>query len=190
MSSEKVFDWSGFAAGKGGDAGAEPLGADASVSPEAQGSVAAAQSSAAADAARSAAAASPRKRGRPRGDGSVRGSDSRALQAQVNEAIAQQLDALHDPEAWGALCAMPGDAIVAITGREHWQITKEERKTLGVTGSAFARTLMITNPRALAAMMFASAIFSAYGMRAMREMRDAAERKKQESEKKPDAAKT
>jgi hypothetical protein len=71
---------------------------------------------------------------------------------------------------------MPGDVAVAITGRDYWQISKEERKTLGVTGSAAARTMMITNPRALAFTMLASALFSAYVPRAtqaLKEMRDA-----------------
>lgn len=138
----------------------------------APGSVAGFQMDAAANAAKAAAAASPRKRGRPRADGSASGGDSRALQDQVNAAIASQLDALHDPEAWGALLALPGDAIHAVTGKERWEVRKDERRTLGVTGSAFARTLMITNPRALAAMMLAAALFSCYGTRALAELKE------------------
>lgn len=144
------------------------------------GTVASHQVEASAAAARAAADVSPRKRGRPRADGGVSGGDSRALQAKIDSAIAAQLDALHDPEAWGALLAMPGDAMVAVTGRELWEISKDEKKTLGITGSAFARTMMITNPRALAGLMLASALFSAYGMRAIKELRQIAEKKKAE----------
>lgn len=156
------------------------------------GTVADHASRAAAEAARAAAAASTRKRGRPRADGSGGARDSRALQAQIDSAIVSQLDALHDPEAWGALLALPGDAAHAITGRDRWEIRKEERRTLGVTGSAFARTLMITNPRALAAMMLAASMFAVYGTRALAELKDyraktATREVPPPEEKKPDA---
>jgi hypothetical protein len=166
------FNWGD----KGGDSEsdkdrANSLGADAGPAPSG-GSVAQHQMSASAEAAKTAANLSPRKRGRPRSDGSDGTRSSRDLQAQIDGAIASQLDALHDPESWGALLALPGDAIQAITGRERWEIRKDERRTLGLTGSAFARTLMITNPRALAAMMLAAALFSVYGVRAIAEVKE------------------
>lgn len=151
--------------------GGAPAGADPSATPS-YSAVADHAGRAAAEAARAAAAASPRKRGRPRADGSGSARDQRALQAQIDSAVVSQLDALHDPEAWGALLALPGDAAHAITGRDRWEIKKEERRTLGVTGSAFARTLMITNPRALAAMMLAASMFAVYGTRALAELKD------------------
>lgn len=172
MNVKNLFTWGdGASAQEDSSSAANNLGADAQPSPSA-GGVAQHQISASADAAKAAAALSPRKRGRPREDGSGSERNQRTLQAQIDGAIASQLDALHDPEAWGALLALPGDAIHALTGRERWELRKEERKTLGVTGSAFARTLMITNPRALAAMMLVAALFSCYGTRALAEVKE------------------
>lgn len=164
------------------------LGADATPAPNG-GTVADHQMRVSAEEAKAAAASSPRKRGRPRADGKSSAGDQRALQAQIEGAIASQLDSLHDPEAWGALLALPGDAAHAITGRDRWEISKDERRTLGVTGSAFARTLMITNPRALAAMMLAASLFSVYGTRALAEVKDMRAKKAGEA-KADDGAKT
>lgn len=170
-----------------GDAGVfswtEPLGSaspsveDSTVAASHQSSIADAQGAAAAAAAKTAADASPRKRGRPRGDGVSGARTERALQNQIDAAIASQLDALHDPEAWGGLLALPGDAAYTIFEKERWHIQKDERRTLGVTGSAFARTLMITNPRTLAFLMLGAALFSVYGTRAIAEMKEYRDKK-------------
>jgi hypothetical protein len=177
MNAKAFFNWGGKdESAPPLDAGAAGAGASSQAAPDA-GGVAGFQMGASADAAKTAAAASTRKRRGSREDGNARGGDSRALQAQIEGAIASQLDALHDPEAWGALLALPGDAIHAVTGRERWEVRKEERRTLGVTGSAFARTLMITNPRALAALMLGAALFSCYGTRALAELKEYREKK-------------
>jgi hypothetical protein len=175
---KKIFSWGGSDDAPPQTDSAADRGSSNQSAPDALG-VAGHQMRASADAANAAAAASPRKRGRSRGDGTARGSDSRDLQAQIDGAIASQLDALHDPEAWGALLALPGDAIYAVTGRERWEIRKDERRTLGVTGSAFARTLMITNPRALAALMVGAALFACYGTRALAELKEYRAKKEQ-----------
>jgi hypothetical protein len=114
---------------------------------------------------------SPRRRGRPPKDPSASGGDQRALQAQVNAEIARQLDALHEPKAWAALCCFPADTMLTITGRKHWETSPQERETVGATGSALARTLMITNPRALAALMFGAAMLNMYMPRAIQELK-------------------
>lgn len=124
---------------------------------------------------------SPRRRGRrPRTDSSPSdGSNAPRPSAEMQALIAQQLESLHDPDAWGALLCMPADAIAAFATKkpERWAFSKEERKTLGITGAGFARTLMITNPRALALMMLSAAVFSAYAPRALQEFKEmAAER--------------
>jgi|SRR3970040_2553516 len=121
-----------------------------------------------------------RKRGRP-------SKDSESLQRDkqiVSEELARQLDACYDPKAWGALLALPADAALAITARENWKISKDERDALGASGSAAARTLMFTNPRTLAFLMLASALFSVYVPRAVNEFKHQAEKRKNESEKK------
>jgi hypothetical protein len=80
------------------------------------------------------------------------------------------LEQCYDPKAWAALLALPGDAAHVYTGREYWKIGKEERETLGATGSAAARTLMVTDPRGLAFLMVASALFSVYVPRGIKEL--------------------
>lgn len=130
-----------------------------------------ARSEAASRAESLAASAAPR-RGRPRKNPADSGGDQRSLQAEVDAAIRAQLEGLYAPEAWSALLAMPADAAQVWTGKKHWELSPEERKTLGVTGSAAARTMMITNPKSLAFFMLGSALLSAYLPRAVRELRD------------------
>lgn len=116
-------------------------------------------------------AKSPRARGRPRNAERDGGNDRADLQKRLDAEIARQLDAIHDPKAWGALLGMPGDVGLALTGREHWNIKGEERATLGACGSAFARTMMITNPQGLAALMLASGLLMVYMPRATLELK-------------------
>lgn len=144
----------------------ETGGASASV----QGGVAAA---AAAEARANALDLSGKtKRGyrrKPADDAGNVGANSAVLQARIEAQIGEQLEALHDPKCWGALLACPGDVGLALTGRQYWDISKEERATLGATGSAFARTMMITNPRALACLMLSGALFAVFVPRIMKE---------------------
>jgi hypothetical protein len=115
--------------------------------------------------------ASPRRRGRPSKDTASLRADSRALPQDLQNEIQKQIEGALDPRAWSALLALPADTALAITGREHWKISKDERETLGATGSAMARTLMIQNPKTLCAIMLSSALFSAYVPRAMEELK-------------------
>lgn len=115
----------------------------------------------------------PKRRGRrPRQDDAVGGSDINAASAEVAAALRAQLEQLHDPEAWSALLCLPADAAQTWTGKKHWELAERERKALGVTGSAAARTMMVTNPRALAFTMLASALFSVYVPRAIKELKE------------------
>lgn len=115
---------------------------------------------------------SPRskKRGRPPGGAKSGGADSQDLQTRIAAEIRSQLDALHSPESWGALLGAPSDVAVALTGRKYWEISETERKTLGMTGAAAARTFMITNPQGLALCMLAGALTSVYLPRFIKEM--------------------
>src|SRR4051812_23905599 len=113
------FNWG--SGEKAPDEHATNLGADASAQTSSGGAVSAhLVNQARADAAK-ALDQSPRRRGRPPKDTSASGGDQRALQAQVNAEIARQLDALHEPKAWAALCCFPADTMLTITGRKHWE---------------------------------------------------------------------
>lgn len=114
---------------------------------------------------------SSRRRGRPSKAADASAGDTSRISPALAEEIAKQLEACYDPKVWGALLAAPGDVMLVYTGRELWKLSNEERATLGATGSAAARTLMIQNPRALAFLMLGSALFSAYVPRAIMEIR-------------------
>lgn len=165
----------------------------AEASPSNQSGVSAHAVSAAAQNAEAQLANSPRKRGRPRKDDATSGNTERALQDQVNTALIAQLDALHDPALWGALLSAPADTARFLTGREHWGLAKEERALLGSAGSAAARVMMITNPRALAFALAGAAICSVYLPRAGKELAiymEERRKKEKETEKKPDEPKS
>lgn len=129
---------------------------------------------------------SPRRRRSTRRDATNSAANQRDLQGEVNQVLIKQLDALHAPEAWGALLGAPADIAQALTGRDHWNLSDKERNTLGATGSAAARVMMITNPRALAFAMLGSAVTMVYlprlikearAIRAEKEAKDAAAKK-------------
>lgn len=114
---------------------------------------------------------SPRRRRSTRGAATRGGAGERALQEEVNAVLVKQLDQLHDPKAWGALLGAPADVAQALTGREHWQLSEKERDTLGACGSAAARVMMVTNPKALAFAMLGSALTMVYLPRLIKEAR-------------------
>lgn len=147
-------------------------GADSAHAATAQGSVSAHTINQARENAERALDLSPRKRGRRAradvGNGSGNLGD---LQAKIDAQIASQLDALHDPKAWEALLCFPADTALTLTGRKHWETSQRERDTVGATGSALARTLMITNPKGLAIMMFSAAMLNMYLPRMAQELR-------------------
>src|SRR5512146_2944972 len=130
-------------------------------------------SSAARDAAKAELESTARRRGRPRKDATVGGTNQPTVSPELAAELQRQLEALYDPRAWASLLSLPDDVALAFTGNEkRWNISSDERATLGATGSAAARTLMITNPRSLALLMCSSALLSVYMPRAMQELKD------------------
>lgn len=151
---------------------------------------------AATSAAMASAAQSKRGRGRPRKDGAIAGgidgtiSKSPRISSELRAEMARQLDALYDPKAWGSLLSMPADTALAITGKDRWKVSDDERKTLGSCGSVAARFVVFENPKTLALLMLSSALFSVYVPRATAELKEQiAARNKENSLPKPDAAK-
>lgn len=126
-----------------------------------------------------------KRRGRPRKTADAGASDTKALQAEI---IAQNLEGVYDERAWGALLSLPGDGAHTFTGREFWKIGSEERKTLGATGSAAARALMITDPRGLAFLMVASSMLAVYVPRAVQELRHQREEREKRERAKTNAS--
>jgi hypothetical protein len=132
-----------------------------------------------AEAAKGELQATQARRGRPRKSAANSEGTVGTLSPVLANEIARQLEQCYDPKVWGALLSAPGDLMLVVSGREHWKLSNEERATLGACGSAAARTLMITNPRALAFLMLGSALFSAYVPRAIVELRALQSEKKQ-----------
>jgi hypothetical protein len=124
------------------------------------------------DAARADVVAEVKKRrGRPRLDGSSgAGAGTPSADDLALQKIQQGLDELFRPEAWEPIMALPGDAMLAFTGREHWNISREERKTLGTTASTAARFMAIQNPKYLALSLCATAILTVYGSRIVKDL--------------------
>lgn len=136
---------------------------------------------AAVDAKASALAAAPTSR-KSRKRQSETGADSGGIAAaspspELRAEIAKQLEASFDPKAWGALLALPANAALALTGHKHWDVSKEERDTMGTCGSIAARYLMVENPKTLALLMLSSAMFSVYVPRLQQEFKLRREKK-------------
>lgn len=155
------------------DEHAENPGADAQASVPNVGPVATHQiATAREDALRlSSEATTRRKPGRPRRDSASSGPNQSALQNSINAEIASQLEAVHDPKAWGALLSAPADVALTLTGRDYWETKDRERDTLGSCGATAARVMMITNPKSLALLMLASGMFAVYMPRLIKEMK-------------------
>lgn len=94
---------------------------------------------------------------------------------------AKALDLIFDEKAWKGAVGAPGDAAFALTGKEYWQLSEEEKDTLAKTGAATARAFLITDPRWLALSLFSLSILSIYGSRLMKHVAEKnAEKKKNE----------
>lgn len=124
-----------------------------------------------------------KKRSYTRRDKADGGLTQSALQNEVNAQIASQLEACYDQKLCAALASMPAVVAKALTGNdERWTLEKEESETLGAATSAALRTLMITNPRALAISMAVSAFMMVYAPRAMAQLEEMAKKKKATAE--------
>lgn len=123
-----------------------------------------------ADAAKEAISA---KRGRPSGSktkGKGKPVDAATLQAQ------KELVALFEPDAWEPVVRAPADAMLALTGRKHWDLSEKEVRSLAVTGANSARWFLHTDPKWIALILFLFNATTVYGSRLVM---DAQERKKE-----------
>lgn len=96
-------------------------------------------------------------------------------------AAAQQqqiLDAILDPKVWRGAVAAPGDMMVMVTGRKHWELSDDERDTLAKTGAATARAFAVIDPRWLALTLFSFSVLSIYGGRIVKDLAERAAQKK------------
>lgn len=82
--------------------------------------------------------------------------------AELRAEISKQLEAAYNPKAWASLLALPADVTLAISGNKIWDVSKDERETMGACGSVAARYLMEENPKTLALLMLSSALFAVY----------------------------
>jgi len=107
-------------------------------------------------------------------------SDATAIEQQ-----AKILDAILDPKLWRGAVAAPGDMMVAITGRKHWELSDDERDTLAKTGAATARAFAVTDPKWLALSLCAFSVISIYGGRMIKDLQDRAEMRRAMTAQKP-----
>ena len=86
-----------------------------------------------------------------RGRGRPKGSSSKTTARSENEESSQvMLDKLFDPKLWGPLVTAPADAMLSLSGHEHWNLSGTERETLAVTATTAAQYMGVENPRTLA----------------------------------------
>lgn len=103
------------------------------------------------------------------------GSGTPLLEDRNATTLAEQakvLEALLDPKVWKGAVAAPGDAMHALTGKEYWELSDEEKDTLAKTGAATARSFMVTDPKWLALSLFAFSVLSIYGSRMMKDLQE------------------
>ena len=84
-----------------------------------------------------------RGRGRPRKDqaaiaGTGGARPANTISPELAAEMQRHIDACYDPKAWGALAAAPGDVMLTLTGRDFWNIGKDERETMGAAASTAA----------------------------------------------------
>lgn len=116
-----------------------------------------------------------KRRGRPAGSGSKSKLDPR--QAEMEKAF----DALYAPETWEGIVCAPADTMLAVSGKQLWDMSDKERKTLSVHASLTARCFAVENPKYLALVMLSISIAQIYGARiSMHMMERAKERKAEE----------
>lgn len=91
-----------------------------------------------------------------------------------------QFAALYNPEIWSKALAAPADALAAITGKKHWEVSQKEREALGATGSIAAQCFAVTDPRWLAVSLALITLLDVYGVRLAI---DVADRRREQREK-------
>lgn len=120
----------------------------------------------------SASAATVQKRKRRSDAGQSRGVRGGEAERSLLALSQAQFAKLYSPEIWEKALCTPADAMAAITGRQHWQISQKEREALGVTGSIAAQCFAVTDPRWLAASLCLITILDVYGVRIMIDLAD------------------
>jgi len=121
---------------------------------------------------------SERKRAKDKSGKSAFSFEEGNSETLANEQQAKILDAILDPKVWRGAVAAPGDMMVAITGKAHWELNDNERDTLAKTGAATARAFAVVDPKWLALSLFSFSIISIYGGRMVKDLQDRAEARK------------
>lgn len=92
----------------------------------------------------------------------TRGGNAGAIAVQLSE---EQFRKLYSPELWGKILSSPADGLAAISGDKTWEVSENERQTLGEAGSIAASCFAVTDPKYLALTMLGIALIDVYGMR-------------------------
>lgn len=97
--------------------------------------------------------------------GRPRGSRGATASGGIPSLSQTQFAALYNPEVWSKALAAPADAMAAITGKKHWEVSEKEREALGATGSIAAQCFAVIDPRWLAVSLALITVLDVYGVR-------------------------
>lgn len=106
-----------------------------------------------------------RGRGRPPKDTAAPADNAPRVNAASGD-----LARLFDPTVWTPLVRLPADAMVALTGREFWNLQDKEAAALGASAASAAQYVGIENPKSLAISLFLVSAIVVYGPRALKEL--------------------
>src|SRR3970040_33343 len=73
---------------------------------------------------------------------------------------------LYQPETWEGIMSAPADTMLALTGKDRWNLSEKERRVMGNSASLTAKCFAITDPKWLAVSMLCITIMQVYGTRA------------------------
>lgn len=104
--------------------------------------------------------------------GQPRGARSGASQPSVPAIPPSAFAKIYEPEIWSRALSAPADAMAAISGKKHWEISDKEREHLGVTGALAAQVYAVSDPRGLAVALALITIIDVYGVRLMMDLAD------------------
>ncbi len=100
--------------------------------------------------------------GKPRGSRTGTGN---AGVSSLSTLTPQAFAALYDEKLWARVLASPADAAAAVTGAKEWELSEEERTTLGKTGSVAAQCFAVSDPRYLALSLAIICLSDIYAVR-------------------------
>jgi hypothetical protein len=101
------------------------------------------------------------KRGRPKKSKESKPDPLSEAQAKIQV----ELNRLYSPENWKAIVRAPADLRLALTGREHWNLSDREVQTLAETASTAAQYWLVADPKYLALTLLMFNIATIYGAR-------------------------